>query len=756
MLPSPAVASPPGFVQFRWRIDPPVEVIRDVAVAFKVPGSLARGALAELLETASRGPDVPDAVVLLQVQNDAFPLTGELTKPAIRDALLRFKDRLPLLLAEVSLVNLSVRVVQVLPQGNLGRSPLVEHVSENLQAILHAGLSSTFHEGVVIAAPEGYAFLKPSGKTSRFFIRAEAAMGSSGDIAFCALALWSKIVLDRGEPPRYVEQLMLDTMAIAPVAFALRELFALADLPNRPVIESFHSYGGIENVPQPIRGSTVCLISASSSMEMHREWLRTKRVSPSDVITLVTYADCEDSGAALFLLPIAWRRPETATTAAHHIRISGETFSVGGEAPIQVLLRKNVHAWPKGVDLLRQSVEEPIFDLFRPSDMGSPDRRGLYVESQALVDSKNFARFLSAEMPHRVKAVTRLIAFQDDPASEALATRVALYCTETLRTEAVRCLSFSDVAENPASVPRDVGVIAVAAVVGAGSSILTFSRNLRGVHRGPRLYVIGVQVANTQAQIKTFDANLVSSAHGGVVDVLRYGSFAIGPHLAECASNEIACFSRVSLDSLPAVLAARHKLLSSGWARRGSRAMLPPDLACVDSLVLRKDFVFWTQGYVEGPHHAAVTASIAVLLQRARESEDVPVGQRLFAARPTHITLDPENFTRFDDGIIQAAILRSASPSELDYRSDHRASAYLATYLIRCAKYLGSERAEAALEFLSALAVDKLRLLDQDVERVLNAFDTALKDMNSPLAEAGRWFVHQTRARSQPVGANII
>lgn len=748
MLPYSELTNPPGFFHFRWELAASCSGARDVAVAFKVPGALTDGALSELFETVCRGPLLPDAVILLQIDGDASPLKLELVKPSVSDALLRFQDRLPLLLAEFCLKDLSISVIGIRPSEEAKSEDIVNYVHSNAKEMFKAGLASIFNKEIVTLAPVGYSFLKPSGKTAPYFIRADAGLASSGAIAFTALALWKKLVSDRAELPFTIEQIMLDTMAISPVAFSLRELFVLAGLKRQPIVESFHSYGGIEHVPQPIRGQLLCLISASSSMEMHREWVRTKGVATTDAVTLVTFEDCEDASAALCLLPCQLRPLVARTSAAHHIRISGENFVAGSEAPKQILLRKPIHSWPDGVKLLRQSAideQTPLFDVFRPSKHSSVTRRALFVEAELLAQSSTFNQFLEKKLPQHIRAITRQIIHQDDAGSKELAERTAVYCNEILGIGEISLLSFTDVARDPTTVESDVGIIVIGVIAGGGSALLGVSRNLRGVHRGPRLFLIGIQVAEASSQLRTLDNNLRASAHGASIEIVRYGELAIGSSLMASFEDEVVLYSSSDVAAIPEALRERQTLLSSAQSRRLDRAFLPWDADCARSLILRKDFVFWDPGYAEGPHQSAVLATIAVLLQRARESSTISESNRLHAPRPTHVTLDPENFARFDDGIIQAAILRAALPSELDYRSDHAASAHLRSYLIRCTSYIGTSRAEGVLEFLLALTTGKLQLTEDDKKLVIDAFKSYAQNNVTAIAEVIEWFVRKLR-----------
>ncbi len=62
------------------------------------------------------------------------------------------------------------------------------------------------------------------------------------------------------------------------------------------------------------------------------------------------------------------------------------------------------------------------------------------------------------------------------------------------------------------------------------------------------------------------------------------------------------------------------------------------------------------------------------------------------------------------DGVIQAAFLHAALPTELDYRADETQSLAMSDIIYRLAAGYGHERGEAAMEFVIALAIEKIRL----------------------------------------------
>ncbi|MNG10285.1 hypothetical protein D3C84_937440 [compost metagenome] len=90
--------------------------------------------------------------------------------------------------------------------------------------------------------------------------------------------------------------------------------------------------------------------------------------------------------------------------------------------------------------------------------------------------------------------------------------------------------------------------------------------------------------------------------------------------------------------------------------------------------------------------------------------------------------LSPEVFSRFDDGVIQAAFLHAALPTELDYRADETQSLAMSDIIFRLAAGYGYERGEAAMEFVMALAIEKIRLHKTEDTRLRQRLIKVLED----------------------------
>ncbi|MEN4917054.1 hypothetical protein ABE485_00175 [Achromobacter spanius] len=158
-----------------------------------------------------------------------------------------------------------------------------------------------------------------------------------------------------------------------------------------------------------------------------------------------------------------------------------------------------------------------------------------------------------------------------------------------------------------------------------------------------------------------------------------------------------------------------------------------------EALQLRKDFLFWPEGYEPGSQHAPlVLATIGAILERARtdaslierprNSVPLPENHRLSSDTFQQVLLDPQNFNRFNDGIVQAALLRQALPSELDYSCNHEESGFMRDFLTKILLSRDKPQGEAALEFAFALATRRLRIQDRDLLLLKDKVFSVLSD----------------------------
>lgn len=701
---------PSGFFCFTHQQTIAEKGVQRYVFAYKPPGSLQRGALDELMLAMCKGPLVPDAVVILGLKTDSgFDLLQELRAETSVASQQRLRSRIPLIFAAYDLFTGRVKATLLDKHFQSRSKEFSETVTDGIAAWFESGLRAVFDpEEVVLQAPSGYAYQKPSGARSQIFLKPDLALKSSAVVAFVALALFKKTFAGKREKCEELQTVFVDTMAIAPVAYGLRDLLSLCDFNQAFNIESFHSYGGLEEVGRPLPRTSLCLISSSSSMSLHEKWLMEKEVAKDEVVTLLTL----DSATKLkdgALLAIENPNGPTAPGPAQlSIRIKGETFLPEQEPAKKVLLTEEAHRCDEDIGLFHTFAGRSVFDVFRRPQRSLSRVRSLYVDGAALIRQPEFNTWLEERLVQTVKAATRTIVYQDDQASLVLAGIIKKFCVVHFGLKKLTLISAHEL--SGAKLAENDGVIICAAVVGKGSQLLEVSRSLRDMHSGPRLYIIGYQVAETRSELKILKAHLRHSK-SVPYQIETYGAAAVGTQLFASFEQESKRYYRASenLAHLPQLMASRGRVLGSSNCV-GELALLPHGADLQNSMRLRPGFAFWPSDFEPQPLHAEVLATIAVLLQRAREHDTLPDEKRLSTASYRHVVLDPENFARFNDGVLQAALLRNTYPSELDYRGDYAASGFMKALIIRTLSKATQEAGEASLEFILALKTGRLQL----------------------------------------------
>lgn len=721
---------PSGFFCFTHLAPQKRGVSLRYAFAYKPPGPIQRGALEQLMADLCRGPFIPDAVVVLGLlEEPGKELYLALQAGSAKLAQQRLQGRIPLIFATYSLRNGLVKSDLLDPHFKKNNADYTIDISVGIKQWMESGLRSVFEPAkVVLQAPSGYAYQKPSGARSDFFLKPDLGLTSSANVGFVALTLFNKIYAGNTKKFDELHTVFVDTMAIAPVAYALRELLGLCGYDKAFIIESFHSYGGFDAIKRPLARTSLCLISASSSMSLHEQWRAQKRVNHDEVVTLLT---CKSAGklADEALLSIDRPGPDSAGGPVQlSIRIKGETFLPEQELAKKVLLSDKIHRSDGDVSMFCSLAGLGVFDIYRRPPKSQAKVRALFVDGHRLLQREHFLNWLSEQLFHATKAATRSIVYQDDPPSRRLAELVKEFCEVRLALSELNLFS-SDALPEVQLKPQD-GVIVCAAVVGKGSQLLEISRALRDKHQGPRLYLVGYQVTETRSELGALKANLTHSK-SLPYEFARYGGAAIGTQLLESFDHEIRTYYPPSANrtGLPGLMGRRASLLGSTHPL--AQLVFNPHGAGVDKTMhLRAGFAYWPGGYAAQPCHPEVLATVAVLLQRAREDDKLPEERRLASGSYRHVVLDPENFTRFNDGVLQAAVLRSAFPSELDYRADYAASDFMKAVILRALARSTQEAGEAVLEFLLALALRRLQLVETHLDEILKS---ALDGTGRPL-----------------------
>jgi len=143
-------------------------------------------------------------------------------------------------------------------------------------------------------------------------------------------------------------------------------------------------------------------------------------------------------------------------------------------------------------------------------------------------------------------------------------------------------------------------------------------------------------------------------------------------------------------------------------------------------LALRKNFAFFNfRDYEKRASQADVYFTISSIINQLRNSKDLT--RCLLQTEYVRNLIEPGNFNRFNDGIIQASILRAASQQELAYNLDYDLSKNMFDILTTLITSYDQQQGEAIHEFIYALAIQKMILRPEHLEGLCNLTRKQLK-----------------------------
>lgn len=724
-----------GYFAYEWTGEnAAIHCHPNVRVLFKPTGSCNDAELASALENSMDAVLAPDIIVVICAEPETSELRAAFKRPELLQAVRRASSKVCIALCSFDKSG-SIRLTKQICNSFKGLSSLL---LKNTEGIRQAGLTALFTTPhVLVTAPPGFTFVKPSQKRSTYFLRAEEALTETENVQFLAFCLLHRVAERQQQVKTAIDVIFIDSMAIATVAYALRELYCSLYAQGHPRVESFHSHEGLAKVKAPLSGTSICLISASSSMSLEKEWQKQTSCFPTEVVTLLTLNTAEDSKKALYALNnTSILENETGMSSVlKDLPIVGERFLPEDLLPKKVVLRKEAHKLPEA-DLIATCFRSRYFSV-RARAHANARTRPIHFDATKLLETEKFSAFIDRILRQKVAASVQAIIYQDDKASQLLAEACSRRLTEFARRQySVPVYSQADIENFASSLDEQDAVVIVAAVVGRGTKLLSISRDLRNYHKGARTYILGVQIAETRSEISSLGHNLKYSAEGAAISIEPFLSLAIGKGLSASYEAEHSSHIGTMLTS-DTYLSQRHRLLPGSTGGLVHNCFLPAGSALDEALCLRKDFAYWPPCYDEeeganiGP---AVFATIAAILQQARERNFPEQEHRLNTDAFQQVVLAPENFARYNDGIIQAALLRAAHPSELDYSREVASSSYMFEFLVKTFEQASRRQGEAAAEFALALRSGRLKLRNEDFSRLKEIISDVVS-YDTPLAQ---------------------
>ena len=583
-------------------------------------------------------------------------------------------------------------------------------------------------------------YIKPSEKHTNFFLRASKMFRSSIEISFFALAALNHFPKNEDGTPFIPSHILIDTPIIIALAQAIVDLLKLISGNEIPTIEinSFGSFTGLNDeeyssaILSELPETTLALISASTSGGLAKELQKSLKLPESHFLHFLylsatlredvsfpkicnLYQDKVHNANGFIRRPQNFNAEncKLCTGGSFAIRLLGDHFDPAPPKPQPVKIGRNDA--PTGIDSFREligrTVAQNIFKVGTTKAYRDKTHRHFYVDASLLLENEKIKERLHYNLdvyfPQNPQAIIHIDKYSN---------RFAEEIKEYTKCENVDIISHDDIESHlPNATNSKKPIIVCAAIIESGRTLLEVSRDLRNIVTGaPIIYFILLAKSFSSEKMDALRSNLSMTSAIVQHNVVIIEEFPLpvstkhnGWHLEE----EFITTNKLN-NRRGSYWVQRHSKVAITDGTMPDPLFLRNSKASKSKLTLQNGFVFFPSGgqLAGKSSDADIYFCIASVLQNLRTRQPSAKKTSLMSSIYHQGLLSAENFSRYNDNILQACLLRAALPAELNY-VEHKSESREMTRLIkRILISCDRKRGAAAMEFLFALGCGKLKL----------------------------------------------
>ncbi len=598
--------------------------------------------------------------------------------------------------------------------------------ASDIESALDFGLFNLLvNRDLIIEAHSNIHFVKPSGKHTTKFLDVKNILESSSETIFIAINLLKLI-------PEKVDKIYVDTAGIYPLAYELSNILrTFGDGENDIAIDSFGSYGGIDEYNFQSDSKTLVLISASTSNGLLNKLRANVNLMQASYVSLIMTQVNNDGHKVLIEFKKFRDRynssyfdyfdsyDESDCKMCHHeysipiplnkSKFIFETPRTEKYLPVAADSDKNL----KGL-ISRYKNTRSFKCLYDGVDGSKNPTPEFFVDVEEIIKQKSFKIKLASLVKRNFPLNTDCILHCNDSGAKELADEI-YNVVDGLGLSIKVFRGKLDEGYKPTK-----GIVVVAGSIESGKSLLNISRQLRDHSDIPITYIVGFSKYNSEKEFNKLQMDLKFSEgpcgfhHFFSVEKIL---LPINEFREHSWSKEVEFLKELKAmysdkEHLSKAIDKRMDFLvsSSSSESRGMGDQIFIDSPTGEPLVLGPTFAFWdsADNRSKFTHQATVYFTIASVLQRLRtvsKNGATPLGNGYIIKQ-----LDPLLFDRFNEGIIQASIIRAAKPRELDYSADDSSSRLLGSLIERMIKNPALNDSKGLPEILLALCLKKIQI----------------------------------------------
>lgn len=595
------------------------------------------------------------------------------------------------------------------------------------------GLMEKRAKDVLVKSPSGTTFVKPSGNSLEEFIYTSQLARCNFEHQFIAMSvLMHAPNLDR------IDTIYIDTSSISSIVESV--IYYISRFRGSGckhiAYRSFSSYSGLEeNIkPDNVEGAWV-IISASASLSMGKDLVSDWNIDPRQVVTILSYkkllkknVDVNIGNDVIYCLNEYSNRDKKSFSPTK-VQVQGESFFAEVSTPTKAsLLKKHKPAY----------VDESIFPFYN-TKVFSVNRGGytlfidyielrkLYLDGNKLSKTKDLYKWIKKIVEWKIPKNLKAIISSKSKDSVALVSdfkQVFFDCGFDLSS--IGGIDLDDQASMK-GVGED-SVLVLSPAVSTGHVFVDVNRALRlANHDGMRIFATPFVVAPSEEQFKSVNISLTQGTRGFKYSYLKFQKMFLTSKNLSSWSKELEVITEIINECEDDVAAefwiTRKNMIEKDGEGLGNSIGLHCDTSGDFELV--PDFVFWPDTYEsQEVNLAAVYATIGAIFQNLRENkiDGVQLSENIYQ----HSVLDPENFVRFNDSILQSCMWRCALPGELDYRRSDAISSDMQRILTKILSSSGSERGATSLDLLMGLATRWIKISPEEMKKVISSAESNL------------------------------
>ncbi|CAN5187677.1 hypothetical protein BH09BAC2_BH09BAC2_13010 [soil metagenome] len=614
--------------------------------------------------------------------------------------------------------------------------------------LLRSGSTIIFKNngGLVESTPDHH-FVFPSKKHCSKFIRSGNVLINHAEIFFLSILLLKHF---EGKSIIYCDTSSINVLPYT--VFELRRRFGIEF--ECPTVNSFESYELFESHKESFPHDSLVLISSSTSGNIIDRILKEKLAEKSQIQVIyflgpVDRYQIHSENIICNLtkeddtFPLGENEFETYENAdkcklcKNHSRaifIRSDVFlTIQPRVEKHLLTIKPEYA-PKHISSFLErfrsySNNESVIKVFHKEGDANADYE-IYFDFDLLMDNigeDKYAKFnesLNRHIDKSIPANAKVLLHLPDNGSKKLAEYIKSKIPRGLSTALLKLeKGFED------KIPVANGsVVIVASCITTGKKLLQISRLMRKHEQISLIYFIGIYRPINE----TFSKDLINDLAKGKdksderpfisVEKTYCSIFQKGTSWEEetiFLQSMLGSIDESSNKKLYVFINKRIDTLIANKKNKGlSRDVFLPKFNN-ELLLLRKNFAFWNFVYQENEvSQSEVYFTISSILTNL-ENNNINSFPSLKQSNYVRNILSPRNFHRFNDGIIQASLLRCGKTAYFSYDLDDDSNLKMKEFLLSIIEKFDTADGEALLEFLLAIGLKKLKLKKEDMKEVL-------------------------------------